>query len=78
MLAGHVDFTVLFMAEKVVVWAIDHLEGLPVSSEERNDRSWSLAFGASYVPSKHVVSNVGIAADPPLTTGYTQVHVRMD
>jgi hypothetical protein len=38
------------------MWAMEHLQSLKASSKQRRDPSWELAFGASYVPSKHVVS----------------------
>jgi hypothetical protein len=64
MLADHICRAALFMVETVLTWAMDHLESLTASSEEKEDPSSLLAFGASYVPSKHVVSHVDVAADP--------------
>jgi hypothetical protein len=65
MLGEEICRTALFMSETVMTWAMDHLEGLNASSEQKDDPSWQLAFGASYVPSKHVVSSAGAAAELP-------------
>jgi hypothetical protein len=56
-LATHVNPAVLAMSECVLDWAIDHFQSLIASSEEKDDPSWPLAFGALYVPSQHVVSD---------------------
>jgi hypothetical protein len=61
MLAFRIPSVVLLMSECVLNWALDHLESQTGSSERKHNPSWSLAFGASYVPSHHVVSNVGPA-----------------
>jgi hypothetical protein len=64
MLGDQIAPLVLFLSECVVIWAMEHLEGLTSDSECKHDPSWPLAFGASYVPSEHVVSSAGAPPGP--------------
>jgi hypothetical protein len=65
MLGDHNFLAALHASQSVVTWAVDHFAALVNSSKTEHGSSWSPSnFGAVYVPSKHVVSDLGTTAVP--------------